>query len=619
MRKLNPKSETLNSKQIQMSQILKSKTRKFKTLRFRNCDLFRISSLVFSIFIFSIFLSCMCSAQNGDLEFTLDINSDTIPLPAIFKPNIDLSGRGFHRDTLWPQTMAAKEVLDTWQKDIGFSAVYRLQYNLWDIHQLAKDKNLQNNLLTNYENIIKRINDSGGLVILDIFGTPAGLGKVLDKKSPPLNLKAFKEIVKNTMREFSCNKKYNVWYEVWNAPDLDAFFLGRKAEYFNLYRTVAQAKRELEDETKIHIPLGAPAVSWWFQNLDANSIATPENSLIYEFIKFCYHYHLPLDFISWHGYSTDPAAEKESTIYKKSAVTLIRDWLSYFDFDRNTPLFVDEWNFDRNANMLAERQEKSNICASFIPSRIENMYEAGIDNQVYFSLEDFQNNKEGLVRNVGIFSYDSEHSEYKGNPKAIYNAFRMLNNLGGRLYQARLTDEFAGVIATKNEDNIIILVYNYIDPEIVTNYLSRNIGTLNSSGRKILIRIIKSQNWPKFLEGQIDVAGLRAKKKVQGLLTEARRLGDLAKKFSSSERKLKLSIKNLKENYTYSKYVVDSSCSRNCEFAPAEEKELNAPETYQEELILKPYSVQMIILKKKPKEPEAAPAAGEQPETEKSQ
>ncbi len=38
----------------------------------------------------------------------------------------------------------------------------------------------------------------------------------------------------------------------------------------------------------------------------------------------------------------------------------------------------------------------------------------------------FQNNKEGLVRNVGIFSYDSEHSVYKGSPKAVYNAFRML-------------------------------------------------------------------------------------------------------------------------------------------------------------------------------------------------
>ena len=55
--------------------------------------------------------------------------------------------------------------------------------------------------MANYENIIKKITDAGGIVILDIFGTPAGLGKALDKKSPPWDLKAFKELVKSYIRE----------------------------------------------------------------------------------------------------------------------------------------------------------------------------------------------------------------------------------------------------------------------------------------------------------------------------------------------------------------------------------------------------------------------------------
>ncbi len=557
--------------------------------------------------------------QADDLEFTLDANSPTVPLPKTFKPSIDLSGRGFHRQTSWPQGLAAPEVLDTWAKDIGFSGVYRLQYNLWEINQLAKDKDAQDKLLNNYENIIKKITEAGGIVILDIFSTPAGLGQALDKKSPPWDFRAFKELIKNQIRDLSCNKRYNIWYEVWSAPDLDDFFLGRKQEYLNLYRAVAEAAKELSVENKVYIPVGGPATSWWFQNFDANTILTSERSLIYELIQFSYRHHLPLDFVSWHAYSTDPKTEKETTIYKKTGMALLRDWLSYFNFDRNTPLIIDEWNYDTNANVLPERKEKSYISASYIPSRIKNMDEAGIDYQLYFCLEDFQNNKEGVVRNVGIFGFDSEASEYKGAPKSIYNVFRMLSNLGNNMFTASLkpNDEFAGVIATKTQDRIAILVYNYIDPEIVRSYLSRNISTLSGAERKALLNLITSDKLEKIMLRQLDISKMRLSKKLKALLKKAQELNDRAEKFKSTTRNVNMSIKNIKGNYLYQRYVVDSSCSTNCAFTPLEEKNLNLSEPYKETLALNPYSVNMIILSKKPAEPEGtAGATIEQPAAE---
>jgi hypothetical protein len=551
-----------------------------------------------------VIASVAYAQQDNELEFTLDVTASTIPLPKIFKPNIDLSGRGFNRDAAWPQQIAAKEVLDIWQRDIGFGGLYRIQYNLWEINQLSKDKDAQNKLLANYESIIKNINDAGGIVILDLFGTPAGLGKVLDRRSPPWDLRAFKELVKNTVRDLSCNKKYNIWYEIWSAPDLDNFFLGGQQEYLNLYRTVATAVKELEAETKRHIPVGGPGVSWWFQNFDGNTILTPEESLIYDLIKFCCRYHLPLDFITWHGYSTSPAVEKESTIYNKTVVNLIRDWLTYFHFDRNTLLIIDEWNYDNGLNVSRERQEKSFVAASYMPGRIKNMYEAGLDYQLYFSLEDFQSNKEDVIRNVGIFSFDPEYSEYKGSPKSIYNVFRMLANLGSDMFVPKLDDEFVGVIATKAQDYIAALIYNYIDPEIVTNYLSRNISTLNSAERKALLGIIKSDKLAKIMSKQLDISKLRENNKVKAILKKAQELNDSARGFESSARKLKFGIKNLKENYLYQRYTVDSSCSAKCDFTPVEEKEVSGQDLYQESLSLNPYSVNLIILKKKPKEPE---------------
>ena len=589
---------------------------------------YRLSTIDYCIFCLS-FILCfnIChysfAQQTDDLEFTLDVSSNTVPLPKIFKPDIDLSGRGFNNDISWPQNLAANEVLTRWQKDIGLSNMYRMQYSLWEIAQLAKDKDSQDKLLANYDEVMKNITDAGGIVILDIFGTPAGSGQILDKKSAPRDIKSFKELIKNYIRDLSCNKRYNIWYEVWDAPDSDDFFLGRRQEYLNLYRAVAESVQELEAETKIHIPVGGPSVSWWFQDVDGNTIATPEKSLIYELIKFCSHYRLPLDFISWHAFSSDPLAEKESSIYKKTAAQLIRDWLSYFNLDRSIPLIVDEWNYDRDANVLSARAERSFVCASYIPSRLKNMYEAGIDYQVYFCLEDFQNNKEGIVRNVGIFSFNSLSQKYDGAAKSTYTVFRMLSSLGNDMFLPKFEDTFVGVIAAKQQDGLALLIYNYIDPDISMNYISRNIANLKPSERKALLNIIKSDKLEKIMQGALQVSGLRVTNSVKNILKKAHELSDSAKKFAANDRNIKIEVKNLnpeknkstdatapadpnelKVKYLYQRYIVDASCNSNCEFSPVEEKDISAFESYQEKLTLKPYSVQMIVLKKKPKEPE---------------
>ncbi|MDO9572456.1 MAG: hypothetical protein Q7J37_01035 [Candidatus Omnitrophota bacterium] len=558
----------------------------------------------FLLFFLVFFLVGVCLAQSPEeLEFNIDLNSLAVPIPKIYKPNIDLSGRGAHRDITWPQTLAAKDVLEKLQTDLGFAGLYRIQYNLWEIEQLAQDKTAQANLLNNYETIIKKISDSGGTVILNLFGTPSGLGRVLDKNSPPHNLKAYKELVKNTIRKLSCNKKYNIWYEVWNAPDLEDFFLGERSEYLNLYRIVGEAVKELRLETKIHIPLGGPSVSSWFANTQPNDILYPERSLIYELIKYCNNYRLPLDFISWHAYSSDPKLEKQGTIYQKSFIKLIREWLKYFNFSSSLPLVIDEWNFDGSANMLKERGRNSFVAASFIPAHLKNMYEAGVDYQTYFSLEDFADNKEGVNRNLGVFGFDTERIDSKGYAKASYNTLRMLNLLGNELLPSPSGDDFVGLITTKSADYLAVLIYNYIDPQVALNYLSRNIAYLNRAEKKSVLDIVKSDRIEKILSGGLSLSTLRLTPKVKDMFSQAIELNTLAKKFSAVNRKIKVSFKGRKDLYMLSQYTVSSKCNRDCEFSEGEQKEVDLNQGYLATLELSPYSVQLLVFKKKPPEP----------------
>jgi hypothetical protein len=569
----------------------------------------RIILLTAYWFLVSFFCgTCVSWAQvQEEPEFNLDLTSPVVSLPKIYRTSIDLSGRGEQRDKTLPQTLAVEETRSIWQEDLGFRNFYRIQYNLWEIQQLAGDQDTQQKLLNNYEEAIKRISDSGGTVILDIFGTPDGLGTVLDKNSAPHNLKAYKELVKNTIRRLSCEKKYNIWYEVWNAPDIDDFFIGQRSDYFNLYRAVGEAVKELRQETKIQIPLGGPSASAWFRNIEPNNILTPERSLIYELIKYCYSYRLPLDFISWHAYSSDPAEEKQDTIYNKPFVELIREWLTYFKFDSNLPLLVTEWNFDGSANTLIERGKNAHIAASYIPARLKNMYEAGIDYQTYFCLEDFGGNQSGAIRNLGIFSFDSAHPE-KTHAKSVYNVWRMIGLLGQDLFKIKFNDEFVGVIPTKSRDYLALLIYNYVDPQAAMNYISHNIVHLNSVEQKAIIGIIKSDRMKKILAGQLNLATLRLSAKTKTLFSRAIELNTWASKFSAGERKIKITLKGGKDIFLLSTYLVDSGCSRNCEFKAAAEKEVDLSREYTEEIALSPYSVQLLIFKKKPAVPEAAPA-----------
>jgi hypothetical protein len=567
-----------------------------------------ILSGVWISLVFALFFSPAGSWAQApeELEFNLDLNSPVVSLPNIYRSSVDLSGRGKQHDKTLPQTLASAEVLAIWQADLGFRNFYRIQYNLWEIQQLASDPDSYQKLLENYENIIKKISDSGGTVILDLFGTPDGLGTVLDKNSAPHNLKAYKELVKKTIRKLSCEKKYNIWYEVWNAPDIGDFFIGERSEYFNLYRIVGEAVKELRQETKINIPLGGPSVSAWFRNIEPNNLLSPERSLIYELIKYCYSYRLPLDFISWHAYSSDPAEEKQDTIYNKPFVELIREWLTYFKLNSNIPLLVDEWSFDGSANILAERAKSAYISASYIPARLKNMYEAGIDYQTYFCLEDFGDKAAGAIRNLGIFSFDPARPE-KSYAKANYNVWRMLGLLGQDLFTAKFSDEFVGVIATKSPDYFAVLIYNYIDPQAAMNYISHNLVYLNRAEQKAILNIVKSDRMKKILAGQLSLANLRLSAKTKAMLSRAIELNSLANKFSTTNRKIKVSLKGVKDNYSLRQYVVDSKCSRNCEFKPSPEKDVDFNQGYVETMELSPFSVQFLVFKKKPASAEIAP------------
>jgi len=565
---------------------------------FNSLNIFRILFRLIFLILF-VFSTLSQLAYATDIDFNLDVTRKTKATPYLLqKPGIDLSGRGFHKDPTWPQNLSTPEVLSQLHQCLNLQgSIFRLQFDLWEFVQLAKNKQMQANFLENYSMVIRKINAAGGIVLLNLYGMPPGLGKVLDKKSSPWDIKAFKAMVKDIISYLSCQKGYDIWYEVWSAPNLDDFFLGQEREYLNIYQAVAESVKELEKQTNRNIPVGGPAASWWFQNLEGNNVFYPERSLIYKLIRFCSQRRLPLNFISWYAYASDQAAEDEITPYREPAPKLIREWLTYFGLDSTTPLIISEWNFDSGFNFEPRRGWESYVAASFIPIRIINMIKAGIDYQIFFCLEDFKNNKQGVYRNVGLFWFEPNKVGYTGGPKSMFNVIRMLNMLGSEMYlDSRMDDEFTGIIATRTKTGFALLLFNYIDPEIVRSYLSRHMAGLHPKLARILVNLINSDKWEKILSKEINLKSLRLHRRIKEKVGQAIALNDKLALLTNQPQNINLSLLNLSNDYFYKRYVVDKSCRLDCSFVPKEEKEIKDTTVYRETLSLEPYSVVLIVL-----------------------
>lgn len=79
------------------------------------------------------------------------------------------------------------------------------------------------------------------------------------------------------------------WYfEVWNEPNLGAFFAGTQKDYFEIYACTARAIKEVDQALQV----GGPA--------------TATNAWIPEFVEYCETNHVPLDFVSTHQYMGEP-------------------------------------------------------------------------------------------------------------------------------------------------------------------------------------------------------------------------------------------------------------------------------------------------------------------------
>ncbi|OGK66657.1 hypothetical protein A2313_04580 [Candidatus Roizmanbacteria bacterium RIFOXYB2_FULL_41_10] len=260
--------------------------------------------------------------------------------------------------------------------------------------------------------------------------------------STPKDWSEWSLLVQKTVERYSgldtrlCGGVYADWlkdiyYEVWNEPDLEGFgkwsIYGGK-DYRALY--YYSAKGAMAAQNVNHYLIGGPVTT------------RPYRNWFLGLINYTKQQNLPLDFISWHHYSTD-------TNDFSNELRNIGSWLSDPTLKkyRELPKIISEWGYDSNRNPIAD----TNVGAAHTVATIRDLIDQKVEMAFAFELKD------GLNPSWGIFTYE-------GQPKPRFYALKLLNVLGRHRLAVQGEGSIVKAIASTGAAGRISLVVVNYDP-----------------------------------------------------------------------------------------------------------------------------------------------------------
>lgn len=233
------------------------------------------------------------------------------------------------------------------------------------------------------------------------------------------------------------------FFEVWNEPNLQAFWTGTQAEYFDLYRRTALALKDVDARLQV----GGPA--------------TANNEWITEFVDFCEQNGVPLDFVSTHHYPTDALGsigEDTETQLAHSRRSILREWAQDTHRKaRGRPVYYTEWSSSSNPR---DHLHDEPYTAAVI---VKTMMEATglVQGYSFWTFTDiFEENYMPATAFQGGFGLLT----LQGVPKPSFRAFELLHRLGTEALPVSGAHGTVDVWAVRGGNAVKILLTNHVLP-----------------------------------------------------------------------------------------------------------------------------------------------------------
>ena len=249
--------------------------------------------------------------------------------------------------------------------------------------------------------------------------------------TPPASLEAWSAFIK----EFGAFlvDRYGIaqvsqWpIEVWNEPNLSAFWTGTQPDYFQLYKATAVALKSVDASLRV----GGPATS--------------STEWLPEFLAYCVQENAPIDFVSTHIYAGDdqrklfePGVRLPTSAVIPEAVRRARQKLLASALPK-LPLYIDEWSSDSPAmiaHVLSSVLGQADMMSHWV---LSGTYEelGPVDHLLAEGAMGFAQ----LVRGIA---------------RPSYNTYRLMHALG----EQRLATEGPALASRRADGSFAALVWN---------------------------------------------------------------------------------------------------------------------------------------------------------------
>lgn len=397
-------------------------------------------------------------ATSVKANIVVDINRTSGPFPDRWKA---LAQGGEEKGVRMLENVSSK-VSELYPKYIRLDHIY-------DFYNVVS-RNSSGNLSFNFSKLDETVCDiyhTGAKPFFSLGYMPLTMSDDGSLIGKPKNWNEWSFLVQKTIEHYS-NKntilpcgtledfwKTDIYYEVWNEPDLESFgkwkYEGEK-NYNNLYYYSVKGAQQAQNVLPYKI--GGPATTALYKNW------------IQKFLDFIINNNLRVDFISWHHYS------KNTNEYTEDVIKLNK-WLgesSKYDSYENLPRIISEWGYDSEKNIIAD----TDVGAAHTVASLRNLIKAQLELSFLFEIKD------GTSLSWGILTYE-------GIEKPRYKALKMLNSLEGKQLIVDGEGSNVSAIASISENKTVLILTNY--DELGQNYEAVPIKFKNLDGTNYKLTI----------------------------------------------------------------------------------------------------------------------------------
>lgn len=266
-------------------------------------------------------------------------------------------------------------------------------------------------------------------------------------------------------------------FEIWNEPDGE-FWFGGLAGYLHLYADTATVLERAAAAAHTHIEVGGPA------------LLAADPTWIEPFLAFVAKNHLPLSFLSWHWYASDPMIGPvgpipmppkgtppywyDPALSAKSygeQVAAVRAMLASFP-SLHPKLWIDEWN----VGVGYDARNGQPFDAAFAAAVLDSAQTSGLDRMCFFDAWNPQGSGGG-----GFAAAESNQGLLAPNftPQPVYYTFAFWSAMAQRevpvtLSPAQTSSRPSGrvgaVASVGPHGRVTVLAYNFMAYSPTGNY-----------------------------------------------------------------------------------------------------------------------------------------------------